>query len=265
MEVSTMLGKLMKYDLKSMFKVFVPLWLALLAVSVVNRFTIQFDSNAIIGGLPTVIFMILYVGLIIAVMVVAVALIIMRFYHGLLKDEGYLMFTLPVRPWQLVTSKCLTATIVSILSLLAAVLSVCLIAVDASFVPDLIRAVRDAVPHLTGDMVLTIILTVLLAVAAVITSVTHIYASLALGHLAHSHRVGWSVLAYIGINMLFSALAVLLGNLADRMNWNFEITVESGVAMANIILAILLAVCVVQIVIFFVVTERILSKRLNLE
>lgn len=95
MEVSTMLGKLMKYDLKSMFKVFVPLWLALLAVSVVNRFTIQFDSNAIIGGLPTVIFMILYVGLIIAVMVVAVALIIMRFYHGLLKDEGYLMFTLP--------------------------------------------------------------------------------------------------------------------------------------------------------------------------
>ena len=93
-----MLGKLMKYDLKSMFKVFVPLWLALLAVSGVNRFTIQFDSNAIIGGLPTVIFMILYVGLIIAVMVVAVALIIMRFYHGLLKDEGYLMFTLPVRP-----------------------------------------------------------------------------------------------------------------------------------------------------------------------
>ena len=84
-----MLGKLMKYDMKSMFKVFVPLWLALLAVSLVNRFTMRFDNNAIIGTLPTVIFMILYVGLIIAVMVVAVALIIMRFYHGLLKDEGY--------------------------------------------------------------------------------------------------------------------------------------------------------------------------------
>ena len=69
--------------------------------SLVNRFTMRFDNNAIIGTLPTVIFMILYVGLIIAVMVVAVALIIMRFYHGLLKDEGYLMFTLPVKPWQL--------------------------------------------------------------------------------------------------------------------------------------------------------------------
>lgn len=260
-----MLGKLMKYDMKSMFKVFVPLWLALLAVSLVNRFTMRFDNNAIIGTLPTVIFMILYVGLIIAVMVVAVALIIMRFYHGLLKDEGYLMFTLPVKPWQLVTSKALTATIISILSLIAGVLSVLFIAADQELIPAIIDGIQELLPHLSGDIILTCVLSVLLAIAAVIVSVTHIYASLAIGHLASSHRVGWAVVAYIGINMLFSALGIILGSIADRFHWNFEIRVESGVAATNLLLLFLLILCIIQIVIFFVVTERILSKRLNLE
>lgn len=261
-----MLGKLMKYDLKSMFKVFVPLWLALLAVSVINRFTTNFSGRGgMISTLPTVIFMILYVGLIIAVMVVAIALIIMRFYHGLLKDEGYLMFTLPVKPWQLVTSKCLTATIVSILSLIAGILSVLFIAADQELIPSIIKGFRDLLPHLTGDMILTCILVMLLVIASVIVSVTHIYASLAIGHLAHSHRIGWAVVAYIGINMLFSALGIMFGSVADHYHWQFEFNIQNGVAAVNLILLGLLILCMIQIVIFFVVTERILSKKLNLE
>ena len=261
-----MLGKLMKYDLKSMFKVFVPLWLALLAVSVINRFTTNFSGRGgMISTLPTVIFMILYVGLIIAVMVVAIALIIMRFYHGLLKDEGYLMFTLPVKPWQLVTSKCLTATIVSILSFIAAILSVCFIAMDGAAIKEIVRGIQQMAQYLTGDMVLTCVLGILSIIAAVIASVTHIYASLAIGHLAHSHRIGWAVVAYIGINMLFSALGVMFGSMADHYHWQFEFNIQNGVVAVNLILLGLLILCIIQIVIFFVVTERILSKKLNLE
>ena len=72
MEVSIMLSKLLKYDLKSKFKVFIPLWIALIVVSIVNRFTLhqtQYDT-------PQVLSMILYVSLFAAVMVVAVVLII---------------------------------------------------------------------------------------------------------------------------------------------------------------------------------------------
>ena len=260
-----MLGKLLKYDMKSMFRVFIPLWLALLAVSFINHYTIKFDSNAIVGTIPTVIFMILYVGLIMAVMVVSVALIIMRFYNGLLKDEGYLMFTLPVRPWQLVTSKCITATVIVVLSFVAGFLSLGIVTLNASVVPDFFKALHHALPHITGDMVVTVVLTLLLILAAIIASVTHVYASLALGHLAHSHRVGWSFLAFIGINIVFSTLGVFLGNLADHYHWTFELQMTNRVAAVNFVLGILLALCVIEIVIFFAITERILSKRLNLE
>ena len=261
-----MLGKLLKYDFKSMFRVFVPLWLALLAVSVINHFTTRSTSTSgVLGGLPQVVFMILYVGLVIAVMVVSIALIIMRFYNGLLKDEGYLMFTLPVRPWQLISSKCIVATVVSILSLIAAFLSVALIAAEASFVPEFFRDLRQALPHITGDMVLAMVLTVVLIVAAVMTEITHIYAALALGHLANRHRIAWAVLVYIVINAVLSMLLVIFGNLVDRYNWNFEIQVQNHMAAFNLTMGILILLCVVQIVVFFVITERILSKRLNLE
>ena len=261
-----MLGKLLKYDFKSMFRVFVPLWLALLAVSVINHFTTRMTPNDnALGGLPQVVFMILYVGMIIAVMVVSIALIIMRFYHGLLKDEGYLMFTLPVKPWQLVSSKCIAATVVAILSLAAAVLSVLLIAADASFVPDLFRDLRQVLPHITGEMVLALVLVVVLIIAAVMAEITHVYASLALGHLANRHRIAWAVLVYIVINAVLSALMVVFANLADRYHWRIDLPQGDQVAVLNCVLGILILVCVVQIAVFFVATERILSKRLNLE
>ena len=87
-----MLGKLLKYDFRSMFRVFLPLWGALLAISFINRLTLNSDRM----GLPGAVLFIAYIGIIFAVMAVTLVLVVQRFYNGLLKSEGYLMFTLPV-------------------------------------------------------------------------------------------------------------------------------------------------------------------------
>ena len=177
-----MLSKLLKYDLKSMFKVFIPLWIALIVVSIVNRFTLhqtQYDT-------PQVLSMILYVSLFAAVMVVAVVLIIMRFYNGLLKDEGYLMFTLPVRPWQLVTSKALSAMIIIVLSLIFGAGSIFLVAMGSFTWADVRLFFQQLAQMLNTDIVLTMVLSVILMVSGITASVTHVYASLALGHLAQA-------------------------------------------------------------------------------
>ena len=41
---------------------------------------------------------------------------IQRFYKGLLGQEGYLMFTLPVKNWQLVFSKALVSFFIGMVS-----------------------------------------------------------------------------------------------------------------------------------------------------
>ncbi len=258
-----MFAKLLKYDFKSMFRVFIPLWLALLAVSIVNRFTVNLDAFANFN-IPKVLLFVAYIGIIIAVMVVTLVLIVQRFYNGLLKEEGYLMFTLPVRTWQLVGSKCVAAMVVTVLSCLVGAVSVLVVAQVPLNLPDF-NELREVFPELVkSDALLMLVLFILLMLAAGLASVGHIYAAMALGHLAGRHRVACSVAAYIFINMALSFLAAIAAKVLDRMNIDIE-WMGSKISGVNIILLIAILVELLQFAVFFIVTERILSKKLNLE
>ena len=96
-----MLGKLMKYDLRSCLRKFWMLWAGLAALAVLNGYTInhvldnsRFDGLLafLFGVLPLILFFVLGIATAILILV----FICDRFYKGLLGDEGYLAFTLPV-------------------------------------------------------------------------------------------------------------------------------------------------------------------------
>lgn len=252
-----MLGKLMKYDFRSMFRVFLPLWGALLAISFVNRLTLNSERM----GIPGAVLFIAYMGIIFAVMAVTLVLVVQRFYNGLLKSEGYLMFTLPVKPWHLIAAKGITAMVTVVLSALMAGLSVLIIAQPQINITGFLRGLRG----IGGDGILMLALILLLILTSALVSVTHIHASLALGHLAHSHRIAWSVGAYVGINMLFTTIAGMIARAIDRYHFRLELDDLEAIPILNIILLALVLLNVIQIAVFFVTTERILSKRLNLE
>ena len=99
-----MLSKLLKYELKATGRIFLPLFLALLLFAGINRFTLspdEFDAPAMIS-------MIMYIIIMVGMFVMTFIMMIQRFYKNLLSDEGYLMLTLPVKPWNIssVSSSC---------------------------------------------------------------------------------------------------------------------------------------------------------------
>ena len=73
--------------------------------------------------LVSVFFWILHSLSMIAMLICSFVIIVLYFRRNLLKDEGYLMNTLPVEPWMLYVSKFLTAFVLFILDLIVAVLS----------------------------------------------------------------------------------------------------------------------------------------------
>lgn len=86
-----MLGKLLKYDIKSMAHTFVPLFIAMLGMSILNILFFQNEwIAALIGGSA------IMAGLLIALLVTTIVMIITQFYHSVLGDQGYLTNTLPV-------------------------------------------------------------------------------------------------------------------------------------------------------------------------
>lgn len=93
-----MLGKLLKYELKSTSRIMGVLYLALLVVAAVVGFVARgtiweaTQGNAI----AVVISGLIYTLLVMALLIITIVMVLQRFYKNLLKEEGYLMHTLPV-------------------------------------------------------------------------------------------------------------------------------------------------------------------------
>ena len=84
-----MLGKLIKYEFKSLLRIFLPLYAVMIALSSVIPTTDTFnDVGAFVVFALVVISTSIFIGLAIFT--------ILRFNSSLFGDEGYLMFTLPV-------------------------------------------------------------------------------------------------------------------------------------------------------------------------
>ena len=122
-----MLRKLLKYDLRANMKIFLFIWPAIVLFALLERLAIQADLTPPLSGIFINLTTTLYILAVIAACVFALVISVIRFYSGLLRNEGYLMFTLPVKPWQLVLSKLLTALLTTIVTILLSILSTILL------------------------------------------------------------------------------------------------------------------------------------------
>lgn len=271
-----MLRKLLKYDLRSMLKSFLLIWGCILVISLVNHFTLNSGGRlaGALGTISSVIPMLVYIGIFIAMLVLTLLFIIQRFYNGLLRDEGYLMFTLPVRPWQLITSKGISAVVVTLCSALVGFASILLImdwSSSREFLTEIARLYQD-------DLIFTgltkAIFTLEAAIVAILTlakAIYQIYASIALGHLFRRRRVGMAFVMYIVITVVLCLIASLVSFLAfgaeESLSAFIQAVLRTCGAAGSIHLAMLpvLLITLVQLVIFHIITERVLRSRLNLE
>lgn len=157
-----MTGKLMKYEFRSVFKQIGVIWAALPAVAILTSFTgwiyarsaLAQENDQLLGALLARIPMFLYVGLFIALVVATLFVVVMRFYKGLLKEEGYLMHTLPVKEWQLIMSKGVTATVTVLISMVLAAVSIILLNLVRLIYPgigELFQAVGEACRKHPGE------------------------------------------------------------------------------------------------------------------
>lgn len=273
-----MLRKLLKYEFRSIGRQLVPLYLGVLGLAVVNHFLWALPSNRgglnqVLGGIPAYAAGLGYFALCVALCVVTLLLIIQRFYKGLLTEEGYLMFTLPCRPWQLIAAKSITAAVMTAVGTCVGILSIMLMAMNMSDWGEFLRMFSDT-PW--GDLFryhalwpLYIVEVLVLMVVGLFNSIGHLYAAIALGHLSSRHRVSLAIAAYIGINIAGGVVLATLANLGDMLHWGyaFEIWIDniSTPGQIHFMLLLLIGLELIPTVLFYVGTNWILSRKLNLE
>ena len=246
-----MMGKLMKYDLKSMLKVIIPFWIAMFVTGILwsgQAKTALLDINNADGpgSLIMGITMMLFLVLITAVIVMNIVVIIQRFWKGLLKEEGYLMFTIPVSQRSLILSKVLSSFLITIGTILVIFLLV--MAMGLMHGMELSVLVQSKfLKQFVNDWG---VYSILYGSVSVLNGIYHLYAAMALGQLSSRNRFICSFVAYVALAVLFSLVEPLL------LGSGFHVMLNEWLYVI---------VRVVEIVIFHGIAEFILTKHLNLE
>ena len=266
-----MLSKLLKYEFKATGRIFLPLFLALLIFAGITRLFSAIGPEQ--WDTPAVISMIIYVTIMAGMFVMTLIMMIQRFYKNLLSDEGYLMHTLPVKPWKHIVSKLLVSMLWMIISLSAALISSLIIALKKGDLSEIIgdfaiffhRAIEQygaSIYLLTFEIIISILI-------SIASGILIVYASIALGHLSNRHKMLASFGAFIVLSTLSQILLTLIGLIPGTTNFaNLHITPDNFAQMQS-----LLQWAIVSGIIFtgllssayFAITNIILSKRLNLE
>lgn len=116
-----MLSKLLKYDLKWLYKTIGIFYLLSFVFSLIVRGLSLLDKTFVVNSL-TFMFKISAIGMIVATVIITVARLWTRFIKNVYKDESYLTHTLPVTKKDIYLAKVLSAVITSITTVLVTII-----------------------------------------------------------------------------------------------------------------------------------------------
>ena len=268
-----MLGKLIKNEFKATARSFVPVYLVMLVVTIFLKIFLEISDkfknvNGQIMAAISAILLISFVVSILAVIFGTIIFIIKRFYDNMLKDEGYLSFTLPVTTGQHIGSKALTSYVWVVASAVVIILSIVLLFLGhASFFRAVSDGINDGMKFLSdngywGYAVLIFIM----IIVGIYISIMEAYACMSVGQLLNKHRVAGAIITYLvfyGIKKMCGIIflmVTLVGNTADlEMANNYEAEFFVPMLIFEVIMM------VVQIVAYTFITHVMMSKKLNLE
>jgi hypothetical protein len=234
-------------------------------MSIINR--LLFNSNDYHGivGVINVLLKISYILSIFVVLIVTVFYMIIRFYKNLLTDEGYLMFTLPGKAHQLITSKLLITLLWVIVSIVTVLISLFIMFGSSATLPDFMNGMKEFTTALNrefgGNSAFVIIEIIIMILLALVFNILFIYVSIAIGQLFSKHKIIGSFLAYMA---LYTAIQVLMVILLISFGLLMPESLPASV-VPQMIFPIIMVILTLGSTCFYLGTNYIFKRKLNLD
>lgn len=258
-----MLRKLLKHELVATSRLLLPIYLVLLFLSAANRLVQSLGGYEGVLERLLAVTSIMYV---VATIAVTGIFLIIRFYKSLLTDEGYLMFTLPVKSSQLILSKLMIAVFWSISCILLMAASLFIVAANKETLSVLVEYAGEGLNLLQsmygGKWILLLGELALISLLTVVSSILMVYASIAVGQLLSKHKVVGAFISFAIANTVIQFLGIRAA--AFYMDWvsdSFRGIIQNPEMHLLVWIAVLLIGCVG----FFFGTNYVLQRRLNLD
>ena len=220
-----MLGKLIKYEMKSQGFMYAGIYIIVMILSIVTFGA--YKINTAMGGNPvfSTIYRFAIAGAVIALIamfIITLVMSILRYRNNLLKDEGYLMHTLPVSAASLHFSKMIASIIWFAADFIVLMMSIGFITGDLKYswikkLKMFMSAETDGtatgmvISGITGTVVA---ITVLYIIISIISALSTFYVCLDLGSLSYSSKgimafVWYIILYFVGQILSLIGLVIL--------------------------------------------------------
>ena len=283
-----MLKKLLKYDMKSMVHLLVPLSIAVVGTTIAGTAALRImqtiDNTKNASWILTSALALIFVSTILALLAFSVfseILIMYRYYTHLFTDEGYLTFTLPVKTSSILNSKLINALIWSVYTVLVVFFCIFLYVIFGTAEEGLINSkifteIKNALVLLTQTYSAWVILKyiveiVVIFIISLLYGVLSIYLALTIGSIiAKKHKILAAIGIYYGLNTVMSIFVMIVNfiftftvanSYQDSYSSNYEIAIDRVFDISFFINAA--SFLVFSIVAYFV-TRHLLKNKLNL-
>ena len=264
-----MLGKLMKYEWKSTWKLLVPANLLIVVMTLLACITVRIDFYDFdIEGIEfiAVLIILMYVLSMFVVLVGGAIYLIYRFYTSTYGDQGYLLHTLPVDKHHIIIAKVLVSTLWIILSSFLMYMSVIfLFHEEGDIFEEIINGISTFGRIFTGTAYgekipfFTVVMMLITLLVNLFVRVLKVTACISLGQLSSNHKVMLSFAYYFAFYVFQQIVngfyLIFMAYVSENSgNWFFEVTWEFS-----------LIVGLIYTVLFYMLTWHVMDKQLNLD
>lgn len=274
-----MLRKLIKHEFRATARIMLPLIMLALVTAVGGNISVKYlletESSAL--NIIGIILLTAFVVAMAAVCIMAVVVMVQRFYKNLLQDEGYITLTLPVSVHQHIWSKLVVSFVWFTITFIVVVLAVFILVYDMGMMHKFLAGFEGLGGELSKlaqskDFVHVILIAIellIMIVSGAVFSCMQFYASLALGHSFAKSKMLFSVLLFFGINFIMQlingSVAAVAGNtgLSDRLFDRF-FNLQGMAGVHPVLIAFILYNALFGTVLYFA-SAHCLKNRLNLE
>lgn len=261
-----MLGKIIKHEFKATYGTYFLLFLVLMALTVVAKVLYYIPIHNTLWEIVTGLILILYIVVMVFITAAAMILGVVRFYKTMVKDQGYLTHTIPVKESQLILGKLITSSIWILASIGVMLISLFVAFLGTDIMKDLFKAfgeistVLSQHPSYIGYIVSGIILVLI----SIVSSLLLFYAAIALGQMFTGHKVAGAVLFYFVIYYIYNFISMAMLFIIPGFIEAMDNMGQSDDAFLKFILVTIFMQIVYCIASFTIVNYRF-SKRLNIE
>lgn len=263
-----MLGKLLKYDLKWIYKVVIVFYALSFIFACITRICFSIENSALFGILGQI-----SAGFTISMLVSSLINGIMRswarFIINIYKDESYLTHTLPIKKSAIYLSKVLSAIICIFLTVVVAV--VCLfICYYSKENIEFLKQVLELAANTYDTTVINLLLVISFVLFLEIVFVILVgYVGIIMGHKSNKNKMVKSIVTGFGLYMFTNSLSLGIVGLIGMFNkdiMNIINTMEIvniDVIKVIMISAILIYLC--YNVVYYFIGKKQFEKGVNVE